>query len=70
MAFRQALFCRCGLDLPACFYGGRSGQFGKLLPADGRDVVLRGIMNGSGEKFEPQEMFTRVQAIATIYRML
>ena len=33
-------------------------------------VVLRGIMNGSGENFEPQEMFTREQAIATIYRML
>ena len=33
-------------------------------------VVTRGIMNGSGANFEPQEMFTREQAIATIYRML
>ena len=33
-------------------------------------VVTRGIMNGSGANFEPQEMFTREQAIVTVYRMI
>ena len=34
-------------------------------------VVGAGIMNGTGEnRFEPQGLFTREQAIATVYRML
>lgn len=34
-------------------------------------VVGAGIMNGTGEnKFEPQGMFTREQAIVTVYRMV
>ena len=34
-------------------------------------VVSEGIMNGTGEnKFDPQGLFTREQAIATAYRML
>lgn len=34
-------------------------------------VVGAGIMNGTGEgRFDPQGMFTREQAVATVYRML
>lgn len=32
-------------------------------------VTARGIMNGTGKNFEPQGLFTREQAIATIRRM-
>ncbi|MDY3618367.1 S-layer homology domain-containing protein [Agathobaculum sp.] len=32
-------------------------------------VVARGIMNGTGKNFEPQGLFTREQAIATVCRM-